>query len=82
MPFSLNPVASVDGILYFDILLNVKFHRRATTKWEDKLYNFVPHDLFDFLESLNHKATEFQWSDNVGIVIIPRRRFRRKHVLC
>ena len=60
MPFSLNPAAEVYGIIDFYIPSNVKFHRRATTKLEYELYNFVPQDLFSFLESLNDLATEFQ----------------------
>ena len=45
-------------------------HRRATTNLEDKLYYCVPHNLFNFLEPLNDQSTKFQWSDNVGIMII------------
>ena len=52
MPFALNPEAAVDGIIDFDMTSNVKFHRGATTKLEDELYNFLLQDLFNFLESL------------------------------
>ena len=72
MSFALNPEAAVDGIIYFDILSNVKLHRSATRKLEDKLYDCVPQDLFNFLELLNDQATEFQWSDKVRIMMIPR----------
>ena len=72
MPFALKPAASVDGIIDFDIPLNVKFHRRETTKLEDKIYDFVPRDLFNFLELLNDRATEYQWSIKVGIMMIPK----------
>ena len=41
-----------------------------TKKLEDKLNDCVPHDLFNFLGSLNNQATEFQWSNNVGIMMI------------
>ena len=70
MTFSLNLETAVDGIIDFDIPSNVKLHIRATTKLENKLYNFVPHDLLNFLEFLNNQATEFQWSDNVEIMMI------------
>ena len=53
MPFALNPSAAVGGITDFDILSNVKIHRRATTKLEHKLYDCVPHNMFNFLELLN-----------------------------
>ena len=58
MPFSLNPEAAVDVIVNFDIPLNLKLHRRATTKLEGELYDCVPHDLFNFFEFLNNLATE------------------------
>ena len=72
MPFALNPAAAVGGIIYFDILSKVKNHRRAITKLEHKLYDCVPHNMFNFLELLNYRATEFQLSDNVVIMMIPR----------
>ena len=53
MPFALNPAAAVGGIIYFDILSKVKNHRRAITKLEHKLYDCVPHNMFNFLELLN-----------------------------
>ena len=52
MHFAIKPEAAVDGTIDFDIALNVKSHRRATTKLEDEIYDFVPHNLFNFLESL------------------------------
>ena len=72
MPFALNPEATVGGIIDFDIPSNVKLHRKAETNLEDELYNCVLQDLFKFLESLNDWATEFQWSDKVGIIMIPK----------
>ena len=72
MPFALNPAAAVDGIIDFDMTSNVKFHRRATTKLEGKIYDFVPQDLSNFLELLNDRATAFQWSEKVGIMMIPK----------
>ena len=69
MPFAINPTAAVDGIINFDIPSNVKLHGRATKKLEDELYDCVPHDLSDFLESLNNQATKFQRSNNVGIMM-------------
>ena len=59
MPFALNPAAAVDGITNFDIPLNVKLHRRVTTKLYVELYYCVPQDLFNFLEFFNNRATEF-----------------------
>ena len=50
MSFTLNLAAAIDGVIDFDIMLNVKFHRRATTKLEDKIYDCVPHNLFNLLE--------------------------------
>ena len=70
MPFALNPEAAVDGIIDFDILSNVKLHRRAETNLEDEVYNCVLQYLFKFLEPLNDQATEFQWSGKVGIMMI------------
>ena len=72
MPFALNLAADVDGIFDFDIPLKVKLHKWATTKLEDELYGCVPQYMFKFLESLNNRATEFQWSDKVGIMMIPK----------
>ena len=72
MPFVLTPVEAVHGIIKFDIPLNEKLHRRATTKLEDRLYNFVPHDLFIFPELLNNRGTKLQWSDNVKMMIISK----------
>ena len=57
MSFTFNPGASVDGIINFDILPNVKLHRMATTKLGYELYDYVPHDLFNFLELLNDQTT-------------------------
>ena len=74
MPLKINPEAAVDGIIYFDILLNVKLYRRATKKLEDKLYDCVPHNLFNFLEFLNDWATEFQSSDNVVNMMIMKKK--------
>ena len=45
MPFAIKPEAYVEGIINFEIPSNVKIHRRATKKLEDKLYDCVPHDL-------------------------------------
>ena len=53
MLFAINPAAAVGGIIDFDILSNVKTHRRATTKLEHKLYDCVPHKMFNFLKLLN-----------------------------
>ena len=49
MPFALNLAAAVDSIIDFNIPLNVKFHIRETTKLEGELYDFVLHDMFNFL---------------------------------
>ena len=65
-------MASVDGNIEFDIPSNVKLHRRATTKLEDKLYNCVLQYLFNFIQYLNNQATVFQWSEKVGIMMIPK----------
>ena len=72
IPFAINPEEAVDGIIDFDIPLNVKLQRREKTKLEDELYNCVPHDLFNFLELINDRATKFQWSNNVRIMMIPK----------
>ena len=55
-----------------EIPLNIKFHRRATTELEEEIYNCVLHDMFNLFGSLMYQATEFQWSDNVGIMMIPK----------
>ena len=70
MPFALKTAAAVEDFINFDNQSNVKLHRRAITQLEDKLYNFVPHNLFNFLDFLNNGATKLQWSNNVGIIII------------
>ena len=44
----------------------------AATKLEDKLYNCVPQDLFNLLESLNNQATQFKWSEKFDNIMIPR----------
>ena len=54
MPFALNPAAAVEGMIDFDNQPNLKLHIREKTKLKDKLYNCVPHDMFNFLESLNN----------------------------
>ena len=72
MTFVFNLAAAVDGIIKFDIPLNIKFQRSSATKLKDELYNYVPHDLFNFLESLNDRSTKIQWSNNVGIMMIPK----------
>ena len=68
MPFALNPEAAVDCIIDFGIQLNVKLHRRETTKLEDEVYNCLLHNMLNFLESLNNQATKFQWSYHVEII--------------
>ena len=72
MNFKLNPEAAIDGIIDFDIPLNLKLHIIQTTKLEDKIYDCVPQDLLNFLELLDGRATKFQWSDKVGIIMIPK----------
>ena len=47
-------------------------HRRGKTKLEDKLHDFVPHNLFNFLELLNDRGTELQLSNNVEIMMFPK----------
>ena len=72
IPFSLNLSTAIDGIIDIDVPLNIKLHRRATNKIKYKLYDFVPPNLFKFIESLNYRATELQCSNNVGIMMIPK----------
>ena len=75
MPYVLKLAADVGGMITFYIPSNVKLQKSATIKLENNLYDCVPHDLFNFFESLNNRASKFQRSDKVGITMILKRRF-------
>ena len=53
MPYVLKLAADVGGMITFYIPSNVKLQKSATIKLENNLYDCVPHDLFNFFESLN-----------------------------
>ena len=61
MPFALKLAVAIESIIDFDIMSNVKLHIRATTNLDYELYECVPQDLFNFLDSLNNQVTKVLW---------------------
>ena len=69
IPFALNPVHAVQGVINFAKSDNVKLHRKGTSRLNDDHFDCVPEDLHQFLKTLNDRVTEFQWNDDaVGIM--------------
>ena len=72
VPFALNPAQAITGIIDFTKDSNVKLYRKATLKLSKDLFDCVPEDLLQFLNTLSDRATELTWNDPiVGIIMIP-----------
>lgn len=69
-PFALNPSTAVTGILNLTSSDSVKYHRQATSKLSEDLFDWFPEELYQFMRTLGDRANECQWNDNTGIMVI------------
>ena len=51
-------------MINFAKLDKVKLHRKGTSRLKNEPFNCVPEYLHQFLKTLAHRATEFQWNDD------------------
>ena len=71
--FALTPAIAVQGVIDYKTNEGRKLYGSATYKLEDELYDCQPDGLYQFLQSLNNRAQEYGWNDEVGgILHIPQ----------
>jgi hypothetical protein len=71
--FALSPAVAVQGIIDYKTTQGQKLYSSATHKLDTKLYDCKPDGLHQFLQSLNNRAKEYGWNDEVGgILHIPQ----------
>lgn len=69
--FALTPAIVVEGIIDFRLEEGRKIYSSAIAKLDDELYDCKPEGLYQFLQSLNNRAQDFGWNDEIGILMIP-----------
>jgi hypothetical protein len=70
--FALAPSVAVQGTIDYKTQEGRKLYGSATYKLDEELYDCKPDGLYQFLQSLNNRAHEYGWNDDVGgILLIP-----------
>ena len=71
-PFALTPAVAVQGVIDYNTTEGRKLYGNAIHKLDEELYNCKPDGLYQFLQTLNNRAQEYGWNDEVGgILVIP-----------
>ena len=65
VPFTLNPAQAITGIIDFTKDANIKLYRKATSKLSEDLFDCVPEDLLQFLNTLSDRTTELFWNEPI-----------------
>ena len=76
IPFAITPAIALKGILDYRTNSGRKHYERATQTLEEEKFDCGPSGLFQFLESVDQRASDFGWNDreNDGILWIPLER--------
>ena len=70
--FALTPAVAIQGVIDYSTSEGRKIYTTATYKLDEELYDCTPEDLHQFLQSVQLRAKEFGWDDEVtGILQIP-----------
>ena len=57
IPFVLNPVHAIQGVINFAKSDNVRLHRKGTSRLNDDPFDCVPEELHQFLKKLADRDT-------------------------
>jgi hypothetical protein len=71
VPFALTPAIAIQGIINYQKTSGRKLYLGATAKLDEELYDCKPEGLFQFLQSLAHRAQNIGWNAEDGILMIP-----------
>jgi hypothetical protein len=72
MAFALNPAAAIDGVIDYGTIEGRKLYGYATKKLDEELFDCNAEGLYQFLQSLGNRASEYGWdNDAEGIIKIP-----------
>jgi hypothetical protein len=70
--FALSPAMAVQGIIDYSTREGRGIFHDATAKVDEELYDCKPDGLYQFLQSVNNRAHEFGWDDEInGVLWIP-----------
>lgn len=71
--FALMPAGAVDGVINYRTPEGRKLYENATKKLNEELYDCNAEELYAFLYTLDERATEYGWNDEVGgILYVPK----------
>ena len=70
MAFALNPAAAIVGFIDYTTLEGWKLYRYATKKLDDELFDCKADGLYQFLQSLGNRASEFGWDNDADGIIL------------
>lgn len=70
--FALMPAVTYEGLIDLRTTGGRKLHERGSYKLSDELLDHSPENLFQFLETLNKRCTDFGWNDinREGIMVV------------
>jgi hypothetical protein len=72
MAFALNPAAAIGGLIDYTTPQGQKLYGFPTKKLDDELFDCNADGLYQFLQSLGNRASEYGWdNDAEGILKIP-----------
>ena len=72
MAFSLTPGQAIDGVIDYGNKEGRDLYKNATSPLDAELYDCKPDGFYQFMQSLDTRASEYGWSDDVtGILWIP-----------
>jgi hypothetical protein len=63
--FALTPAVAIQGVIDDSRTEGQKIYTSATHKLDKELYDCKPDGLYQFLRSLNNRAKEYGWNDEV-----------------
>ncbi len=67
--FALTPAVAVQGVIDYNTNEGRKLYSSATHKLDEELYDCKPEGLYQFLQSLNNRAQEYGWNDDIGGIL-------------
>jgi hypothetical protein len=70
--FALNPAQAIEGVIDYSTTEGRKLYNSATSRLDEELFDCNADGLYQFLQSLGHRASEYGWDNiNEGIISIP-----------
>ena len=67
--FSLTPALAFQGVIDYHTSEGRKIYSTATAKLDEELYDCTPKELHQFLQSVQLRAKNFGWDDQVGGIL-------------